>query len=567
MYCSIKIHCQGTLFGDDKKEVKVKVVSMENEHLLQREIKALNSLKDSKFFVNLQHDKLLTSAEFTVSESSGSQSGMRFDNHIAMVMEKGIINMDQYLVEYVNYLKTTDYPNIISSVFNIVKEAHRKKLVLLDLKGSNIMLFEIGPGMTVWKGIDLDGSLLVGKLLDDSSFMATVPFMAPELLAVDSLTGLRADPSQDIWSLGTLTFNILVASQLESFWTLLGIHDDTEIKAEIRSGKFTQERVDELISRTFPGNANSKKKKLLLCMLKIDPSVRSTIAALDSSPYFTGVASISTSTLFNNQQHIMGNQQKIMGTLKSLHSQIEDGIAAIVECIPDNLEETLAAIERSTTSADKKRATELREKQVIESSHPTVQYYVTMQVSMNSVLNACTVISSDMVANNRKGLAGTIAAAIDTFASVANPIPFAKFGLDILKGALNKWDERQQRVAVNRVMKIFLGDSTVSSMVAEGVARRMALYRKSQLEEDEAKSQQQRKGPAFAKAKEALRYAVDMCLNQGEGDHSKFKATADTQTILQALLDGVLEIDVGTSTTAAEKAEKITTDIITYIQS
>jgi serine/threonine protein kinase len=492
---------------------------------------------------------------------------MRFDNHIAMVMEKGIINMDQYLSENVSELTTMDYPKIISSVFNIVKEAHRKKLVLLDLKGSNVMLFDSGPGMTVWKGIDLDGSLLVGKLLDDSSFMATVPFMAPELLAVDSLTGLRADPLQDIWSLGILTFNILVANQIFTFWTLLGIYDDTEIKEEIRSGKFTQERVDELISRTFPGNANSNKKKLLLRMLKIFPTARSTIAALDSSPYFTGVASFSTSTLFNNQQHIMGNQQKIMGTLKSLHSQIEDGMAAIVECIPDNLEETLAAIERSTSSADKKRATELREKQVIESSHPTVQYYVTMQVSMNSVLNACTVISSDMVANNRKGLAGTIAAAIDTFASVANPIPFAKFGLDILKGALNKWDERQQRVAVNRVMKIFLGDSTVSSMVAEGVARRMALYRKSQLEEDEAKSQQQRKGPAFAKAKEALRYAVDMCLNQGEGDHSKFKATADTQTILQALLDGVLEIDVGTSTTAAEKAEKITTDIITYIQS
>ena len=127
-----------------------------------------------------------------MSESSGSQSGMRFDNHIAMVMEKGIINMDQYLVEYVNYLKTTDYPNIISSVFNIVKEAHRKKLVLLDLKGSNIMLFDIGRGMNVWKGIDLDGSLLVGKLLDESSFMATVPFMAPELLAVDSHQPLTA---------------------------------------------------------------------------------------------------------------------------------------------------------------------------------------------------------------------------------------------------------------------------------------------------------------------------------------------------------------------------------------
>ena len=251
--------------------------------------------------------------------------------------------------------------------------------------------------------------------------------------------------------------------------------------------------------------------------------------------------------------------------------QLKEGMAAIVlrieECIPDNLAEQLAALERSTRREDKKAAFELREKQIIERSPPTVQYYVTVQVSMNGVFNACTSIKSEMVGNERRGPAGSIASAIDF---LADPIPFAKFGLDILKGALNKWDERQQKQAVAHVVDIFLGDTTVSSLVAEGVARKLALYRQSKLEEEDAKSrqkQQQRKGQAFAKAKEALRHAVNICLQRDETNSAKSMADADFQSILQAVMDGRVTINAAITSTAPEKAEVITANIVTYIQS
>ena len=141
---------QGTVFGDQKREVKVKIVANEKAHLLRRELEALTLFKDSKFFVALLHDQLLSSADIVVSASLDSQAAtMRFDNHIAMVMEKGVITLDQYLVEHRGELTMGDYMLIIGSAFNIVKEAHSKGLVLLDLKGSNIMLFDSGRGMRV----------------------------------------------------------------------------------------------------------------------------------------------------------------------------------------------------------------------------------------------------------------------------------------------------------------------------------------------------------------------------------------------------------------------------------
>ena len=318
---------QGSVFGDQKKDVKVKIVAMEKEHLLRREFEALSLFKDSKFFVNLLHEQLLYSADFIVS----AQGALQFDNHIAMVMEKGVVTLDQYLVEHCSELTMVDYMQIIGSAFNIVKEAHSKKLVLLDLKGSNIMLFDYGRGMRVWKGIDLDGSLLVDSPLGESSFMATVPFMAPELLAAIQLTGLRANQSMDIWSLGILTFDVFVAKQFCNFWKSMGMNSDTEIRDGVRNGRLTQEKVDENINRNFPGHVNSTQRHLLLRMLKVDPSVRYTIAALDTAAFLTGVASFSTSTLYRNQQNIIGELKSLRELFQSEFASFRTTLQAVLE--------------------------------------------------------------------------------------------------------------------------------------------------------------------------------------------------------------------------------------------
>ena len=251
--------------------------------------------------------------------------------------------------------------------------------------------------------------------------------------------------------------------------------------------------------------------------------------------------------------------------------KLQEGMAAIefriVECIPEDIIEQLASLERSSHAADRKKAEVLREKQLIEGSPPALQYYVAMQVSINGTLTACTAISSDMVANQSRGVAGSIAAAIETFGKLANPIPFAEYGLDLLKTALNMWDERQQKLRVDRVQNVFLGDSAVISLVAEGVARGMALHRKAELEEAAKKQQKGQKGPAFRHVKEELRKAVALCLSRAESDPSKVRATADAQTLLQAMMDGTLTINAGTSSSAAEKAAAITDAAVAFVRS
>ena len=335
------------MFGDQKKDVKVKIVAVEKEHLLRREFEALSFFKHSKFIVNLLHEQLLSSAEFTVLVSGGSsdsKAAKKFDHHMAMVMEKGVVTLDQYLVEHRSELSMVDYTQIISSAFNIVKEAHGKGLVLMDLKGSNIMLFDYGRGLRVWKGIDLEGSLPVNSALGDSSFMATVPFMAPELLAVLQLAGLQADQAMDIWSLGVLTFDILTyPKKFCTFWTSMGLHSDSDIQEEVRSGRLTQEKVDALINANFPGHGNSTQRHLLLRMLKVVPSARPSITDLDSASYLTGVASFSTSALYHNQQ-------RIIGELKSLRDLFQSEFASFHQTLQAVLEEDSGASITDTSS-------------------------------------------------------------------------------------------------------------------------------------------------------------------------------------------------------------------------
>ena len=70
-------------------------------------------------------------------------------------------------------------------------------------------------------------------------------------------------------------------------------------------------------------------------------------------------------------------------------------------------------------------------------------------------------------------------------------------------------------------------------------------------------------GQAFAKAKEALRHAVSICLQKGETS----LADTDSQFILEAVMDGSLAINVGFTSTAPEKAEVITASIVAYFKS
>eukprot|EP01036_Dinobryon_divergens_P030289 gene30289-39510_t len=103
----------------------------------------------SKYFVNPLHDKLISQDDFTVTFAG--ENTVRFDYHFAMVLEKGIVTLDEHLRLHSNELSIGDYLQITTCLLNMVKDAHENKVVLMDVKGSNLMLFEVSPGFYTWK--------------------------------------------------------------------------------------------------------------------------------------------------------------------------------------------------------------------------------------------------------------------------------------------------------------------------------------------------------------------------------------------------------------------------------
>ena len=532
--------------------MKVKLAPVKNATTLQHELEMLRRLtKTSKYFVLPYHDTLIPSTEFTVTDSTTTgPKDPRFNSHLAMVIEMGEITLSDFLRRNHQIVSQTKLIDIISCLVYMVLDAHALDLVLMDIKDANVMHFKMGPGLYSWKGIDLESCLEKDAVLSKSRFMATIPFMAPELL-----TGAetRAQLSMDIWSLGMLIFNTLICKQRQTFWTLQGINSDAAIKEEIVKGRLTQTKVDELIARTFSGSDNSSQRHFLERMLKIDPNERWTITALEQAALMKGSSSISPSILVEGQHRILSAVQSLSDKVTVIN----------MLATPTDIKDLLANLAGSNLAADRKKADELR---VIDACPPALQYYVTMQVSMNGFLQACTVLSSEMVANNKRGVAGSIAAAVGVFSSLASPVPFASFGLEVLKAALTKIDVHVQLLAVEKVVAIFRGDSTAISLVAEGVARGMALHRKADLERIQLQLQVKKGGPVEG----AFRMAVDFCLNKTDSDASKDRATADAQTVMQNMLSGDLAFTssggLSRATNNERRAESITGEILTFLQ-
>ena len=323
----------GGFLGYEKQPVKVKVVSADKKSTLQYELDALRKLMKakSKYFVNPLHDNLISQEEFTVT--SAGESIQQFDNHFVMVMEKGIVTLDEHLRLHSNELSIGDYLQITTCLLNMLKDAHENKIVLMDVKGSNLMLFEVSPGFYIWKAIDLDGCLDVNTLLRNSSFMATFAFMAPELiLSIYRNTELLSSYAMDLWSMGILIFNVFVCNQRQTFWTLLGIHNDADINAEIVGGTLTQKRIDDHIERSFPGSTNSSQRHFLQRILRIDPSERYSASALLTASLVTGGTSLSASTIYNGQKQIVSE-------LKLLHDLVSKELISFRTSIQSLLDE------------------------------------------------------------------------------------------------------------------------------------------------------------------------------------------------------------------------------------
>lgn len=244
---------------------------------------------------------------------------------------------------------------------------------------------------------------------------------------------------------------------------------------------------------------------------------------------------------------------------------LKAGMAAIesriVQSIPEDIVEQLTSLARSVNEADRAKVEELSQKKVIEESESALQYFVTMQVYINSTVTACAAIQSKMVANESKGILGDIASVINVFQSAVSSIPLASFGIQVMIGALNYVDKRQQVAKVKNVSELFRGDSSLTNLVAEAVALDMALRRKTWLESCTGGAKKGIRG----RTGDAIRRAMNVSFNASSTDLAKTKATEDAAILLKAMMDNKIAFKSSITDSAEDKADKITYAALNYL--
>ncbi len=180
-----------TLLGD---EVAIKVVRAEPGGAGSRD----RFFRESRASARLRHPYIVSILDFNVDD----------DDHPFLVME--LLN-GQSLKEEIAALGRISIPKvqqIVPPLCAALQFAHDLGIVHRDLKPANIVAHEFSPGQRVYKIVDFGLANLRDsdetRLTGPHEFLGTIAYASPE-----QLTGGEVDSRSDIYSLGTVVFEML----------------------------------------------------------------------------------------------------------------------------------------------------------------------------------------------------------------------------------------------------------------------------------------------------------------------------------------------------------------------
>jgi hypothetical protein len=212
-------------------------------------------------FGRTNRGKFVKHFEFVPAVSSGTKS--------ALVMERGTGDLKGF-VEQVGALEGGLLRDAVSAAVQCVQAVHDANLVWTDLKAENFVVVEERLGTVGFRGIDLESAMPKDGNPVDYSPEACPPEFAKAFLA-DGGQRFVLHPSYDIWSLGTLIYEIATGRPL---------FDDLE-PIEITKTLPTYKPGDDV----FDAIPDDDVRDIVQQCLQPDPKARPTISQLSKHPY------------------------------------------------------------------------------------------------------------------------------------------------------------------------------------------------------------------------------------------------------------------------------------------
>ena len=191
-----------------------------------------------------------------------------YGNKAALIMERGTEDLKGF-IEQVGALEGSLIRDAVTSAILCVEAVHSADLVWTDLKAENFVVIERGDSVD-FRGIDLESAMPRKDNPVDYSPEACPPEFAVAFLE-DGGQNFILEPSYDIWSLGTLIYELATGKALFEGMDPLDI---TQALVEYQPGQ------DVLAEISDP-----KLSDLVQQCLQKDPSARPKVAELLQHPY------------------------------------------------------------------------------------------------------------------------------------------------------------------------------------------------------------------------------------------------------------------------------------------
>lgn len=226
----------------------------------------------------------------------GEDDQMKCNDSICIVMERGAISMDKYLLTHQRSSQHAQLA-VAEKMLAIVVAAHTVGVVLMDFKFSNIVRFVTQEGDVFLKAIDFgsscsenDAELISG----DTTPTYSCPEIAKYMLAQTGSTFLlnsrtlpekpKASHKMDVMALGWMVFEL--ANDSVSYWKSLSPPLIEECDIINALSELTDKDIQQNINFSFPGEKNFPLRSWLCHALKVNPNQRASASELQAHSLF-----------------------------------------------------------------------------------------------------------------------------------------------------------------------------------------------------------------------------------------------------------------------------------------
>lgn len=248
--------------------------AIKNDTREERAIKVISKVSYNTYVSNKEETSYTTYIKYIKNEIDNMTiaQGINKDNQNTVKLYEYFDMRDEFAIimelcdcdlAYILYnkkegnekFKINEIKEILTQLNNTFKILDENKVIHRDLKLQNILLKKNENGKNIWKLIDYGVSRQFVTFFKQyyTSFVGTIPYMAPEILE-----GKGYNNKGDLWSLGIIIYNLYFQKMPYKGETIIAVFNNIKASGKKVLEKTGDSNLDDLIDKLLEANPEKR---------------------------------------------------------------------------------------------------------------------------------------------------------------------------------------------------------------------------------------------------------------------------------------------------------------------